>query len=119
MSTPQNSTCIAASSNEIERLAMLRVVDILRIESLKDRLPQLCKTDLDFVVAHIVTLQAAGIPADASLELERLESIVIDFGWRLAYCRYVEQELQGHRMPVRYDEWAGRQKCTTDGPDRA
>jgi len=89
---------------------MLAVVDILRISSLKDRLPQMCKTDRDFVVAHLVTLQAAGIPADASLEQERLENLVIQFGWRLAYCRYVETELQGHRMPVRYDEWSGRQK---------
>lgn len=98
---------------------MLQVYDILRIESLKDRLPQLCKTDRDFVVAHLVTLQAMGIPTDASLEQERLESLVIEFGWRLAYCRYVESELQGHRMPVRYDEWAGRQKKATDSPDRA
>jgi len=91
--------------DETDRV-MLQVVDILRIESLKDRLPQLCKTDRDFVVAHLVTLQAAGIPADASLEQERIENLVIQFGWRLAYCRYVETELQGHRMPVRYDEWA-------------
>lgn len=98
---------------------MLAVVDILRIESLKDRLTQLCKTDRDFVVAHMVTLRAMGIPADASLEQERLESLVIDFGWRLAYCRYVEAELQGHRMPVRYDEWAGRQKKATESPDQA
>lgn len=100
-------------------IPMLAVVDILRIESLKDRLPKLCKTDRDFVVAHLVTLQAMWIPADASLEKERLESIVIDFGWRLAYCRYVETELQAHRMPVRYDEWAGRQKKATENPDRA
>lgn len=98
---------------------MLQVADILRIESLKDRLPQLCKTDLDFVVSHLVTLRVAGIPADASLEQERLENLVIDFGWRLAYCRYIETELQGHRMPVRYDEWAGRQKKATESPDRA
>jgi CelD/BcsL family acetyltransferase involved in cellulose biosynthesis len=89
---------------------MLAVYDILRIESLKDRLPKLSKTDSDFVVAHLVTLQAAGIPADASLEQERLENLVIQFGWRLAYCRYVETDLQGHRTPVRYDEWSGRQK---------
>lgn len=98
---------------------MLAVSDILRIESLTGRLPNLCKTDRDFVVAHLVILQAMGIPADASLEHERLESIVIDFSWRLAYCRYVETELQGHRMPVRYDEWAGRQKRATESPDRA
>ena len=98
---------------------MLAVVDILRIESLKDRLPKLCKTDRAFVVAHLVTLQVAGIPDDASLEQERLENLVIQFGWRLAYCRYVETELQAHRMPVRYDEWAGRQKKATESPDRA
>lgn len=98
---------------------MLRIDDILRIESLKARLPRLCKTDRDFVVAHLVTLQAAGIPADASLEQERLGSLVVEYGWRLAYCRYVETELQGHRMPVRYDEWAGRQKQATESPDRA
>lgn len=98
---------------------MLRVGDVLRIESLKSRLPMLCDTDLQFVMAHLVTLQVCGIPGDAEGEQSRLENLVIDYGWRLAYCRYVEQKLNARQRPVRFEEWAGRQKQATESPDRA
>lgn len=98
---------------------MLRPDDILRIESLKSRLPMLCDTDLQFVMAHLVTLQVCGIPGHAEAEKSRLENIIVEYGWRLGYCRYVEGKVNARQRPVRYDEWVGRQKQATEGQDCA
>lgn len=89
---------------------MLTTVDILQIESLKSRLPRLCEKDLQFVMAHLVALQVCGIPGDAENEKQRLENVVIDYGWRVGYCRYVDGKLNARQRPVSFEEWSERQK---------
>lgn len=90
----------------------LTASDVAMIATLRDRLPKLNPHDRDYVLGHAVALYTAGIPNDAQREFQLLESLVIQFGWRLAYCRYVERFVRRNNsdVPMDYEEWKSCQK---------
>lgn len=86
---------------------MLTPGQILHLNGIKESLPPLEPHDRDYVMGHAVALEASGIADDASWERTQLEKIIIQFGWRLAYCRWVEKRISGNqrREIISYEEW--------------
>jgi hypothetical protein len=81
------------------------------IENIRDTLPLLEPHDRDYVMGHAVALETAGIENDASREYQLLSRLIQQFGWRLAYCRYVERCVAAKKKAsiVTYEEWKARQ----------
>lgn len=79
---------------------------ILSIEAFKARLPKLSQVDAAYVIGHLVALETAGIPGDAPGEKQRLERLILQFGFHLAYFRYVELMVGKLHIPKTYDDWA-------------
>ena len=89
---------------------MLTAMNILELSRLREQLPKLGSEDVDDVMRYAVAIQTAGIPGDASCEWYRLEHLVIEFAWRLAYCRYIENQIAINEMPVTFDTWRNHEK---------
>lgn len=84
---------------------MLTATDVAILGRLRDNLPELEPHDRDHVLAYGVALQTAGIPGDGAKERNILENLVLQYGWRLAFCRYVERCIAQFGEPVSYGEW--------------
>lgn len=78
------------------------VLEVMRFE---DRLPELSAEDKAYVLGHRVALETAGVTPDAAREKDLLERLILQFGWRLAYCRYVENCLNQFAEPCGYEDW--------------
>lgn len=91
---------------------------ISAIEKLRGKLPELEPHDRDYVLGHAVALETAGIGNDASREYQLLSRLIQQFGWRLAYCRYVERCVAVRKKSsiVSYEEWKARQANVTTTP---
>lgn len=89
---------------------MLTANDILEIKRFETKLPDLSIQDLAYIVGHRVALETAGITSDAAKEKHQLERLILQFGWRLAYCRYVDNCLNQFAEPCGYDDWLKSQK---------
>lgn len=81
-------------------------MSLLSLRRLADQLPELAPEDRDHVMAHAVILEECGITGDASKERGILERLIVRYAQRIAYCRYVEQQLAKKKKPVSYGEWA-------------
>ena len=84
---------------------MLTATDISLLGRLRDKLPELEPHDRDHVLAYGVALYTAGIPGDGAQERNVLENLIVQYGWRIAYCRYVEMRLAVRGVPVSYCQW--------------
>lgn len=84
---------------------MLTAGTILSIESFKAKLPKLSEVDAAYVIGHLVALETAGIPGDGAGEKGRIERLILQFGWHMAYFRYVEGMVAKGRCPLTYDGW--------------
>lgn len=78
---------------------------VIHLAILKSELPPLEPHDRDYVMAYAVALETCGIPGDAAYERNCLEKLFVQFGWRLGYCRYVEQCIAKKKLLVSYEEW--------------
>lgn len=94
---------------------MLTAATILSIEKFKSQLPKLSKGDAAYVIGHLVALETAGIPGDAAGEKARLERFILQFGFHLAYFRYVERIVGHLHIPKTYDDWLKHVKEVDSG----
>ncbi len=83
----------------------MRSCEVLNCKRIQNELPELEPHDRNYVMGHVVALETSGIPNDASFERDMIEKVIIQFGWRLAFCRYVERCIAQCGEPVSYGEW--------------
>ena len=92
---------------------MLTAAAVLYIEEFKAKLPALSVEDSHYVIGHLVALETAGIPGDAAGEKRRLERLILQFGWHLAYFRYVDGLVAVKERPRTYNDWLDHQPTPT------
>jgi len=97
---------LAGDRRRFQGLVMtLTTADVCCLSRLRDKLPDLESHDRDHVLAYGVALYAAGITGDGSKERNILENLIIQYGWRIMFCRYVERCIAQCGEPVSYAEW--------------
>ena len=84
---------------------MLTATDVAMLGRLRDRLPELQPEDRDHVMAYGVVLYTAGIPGDAAKERSHLEDLIVQYAWRIKFCRYVERCVAQFGEAVTFGEW--------------
>lgn len=79
---------------------------LLALKRFEGQLPELSPEDKAYVLGHMVALETAGISSDGNRERSILERLILQFGWRLAYCRSIEKQFGS---PNGYDAWFSSQ----------